>query len=112
MKLPPQDTATVVITAPESLDIYAAAGLRDELREVIDQPGTAAIVVDLDRTIYLDMAGLGILAAACHHATIRRRRFAVVRAREPVLRKFRTTGLNRVVNVHGTARDRSSDADD
>ena len=43
MELPPPagippSTVTLVM-APQSLDIYTAAGLREELREAIEQPG-------------------------------------------------------------------------
>lgn len=96
---------TVIIPAPESLDIYTAAATRDQLREAIEQAGAETVILDLDSAEYVDMTGLGVIAAAHNHARRHDRIFAVACTREPLLRKFRITGLNHAVEIRDSTDD-------
>lgn len=107
---PPPETAsgTVIIAAPESLDVCTAASTRDQLRQAIEQASAHTVILDLDHAEYVDMTGLGVIAAAHNHAQRHGRTFAVACSSESLLRKFRITGLNHVMDV----RDGRGHADD
>jgi anti-sigma B factor antagonist len=102
---PPHELAsgTVIIAAPQSLDAYSATGTRDQLREAIEQASADTVILDLVHAEYIDIAGLGVIAAAHNHARRHDRIFAVACTREPLLRKFRITGLNHVVDIRDSA---------
>ena len=53
-----------VLSLGGEVDGYTAAQLRDELRALIDEPGTNVVIVDLADMGFIDSSGLGVLAGA------------------------------------------------
>lgn len=86
------------------VDIYTAPKLRERLVELIDA-GNDRIVVDLEGVGFMDSTGLGSLVAGLKRIRERDGELSIVCTREPVLKVFGITGLDRVFAVHTSVGD-------
>jgi len=70
-----RDMGTVVVTVRGELDTYTAPRFRNELKDLIDDQGNLAVVVDLGEMTFIDSSGLAVLVDAlkrmrCHAGTL------------------------------------------
>ena len=89
-----------VVTAPRSLDQNTAGPFRAELRAAVSHHETVA--VDLEAVEFMDSYGLGALVGALHVARYHDCEMTVVCTREPILRIFRLTTMDKVLDVRPT----------
>jgi len=92
------ETAPVVIEAPKSLDICTGTRFRVALRKAVED-GASFVIADLTKVEFMDNVGLGILVGVCKVAKGRGSRLGVACNQEHVLRLFRITALNRVLEI-------------
>lgn len=90
-----------VLEVGGEVDVYTAPRLRERLVELVDA-GARDIVVDLGRVDFLDSTGLGVLVGALKRLRAAGGTFAVVCAKEPLLKVFRITALDQVFPLHDT----------
>lgn len=90
-----------VLEVGGEVDVYTAPRLRERLIELIEG-GARRVIVDLDRVDFLDSTGLGVLVGALKRLRSVGGTFALVCAREPLLKIFRITALDQVFPLHST----------
>jgi anti-sigma B factor antagonist len=90
-----------VLDVGGEVDVYTAPKLRERLVELFDG-GSRKIVVDLSRVDFLDSTGLGVLVGAFKRLRLAGGSFALVCAREPLLKIFRITALDQVFPLFDT----------
>ncbi len=81
------------------VDVYSAPALREQLTTLVDA-GNADIVADLSKTSFIDSTGLGVLVAGQNHAGEAGGALRVVCAQERILKLFRITGLDAVLQIY------------
>lgn len=98
-----QGDYTVLGVAGE-IDVYTAPNLRERLVELMSA-GQTRIVVDLSRVEFLDSTGLGVLVGAHKRARSAEGHLAVACSTERILKIFRITALDKVLDIHHTVDD-------
>jgi anti-anti-sigma factor len=78
-------------------DMSVGSALSDALVEAVRAPGVTWVVVDLERTVFLDSHGVASLVAGFDEAVRAGRRFTVTRARGTVKHVLEITGLDEVL---------------
>ncbi|RJL24766.1 STAS domain-containing protein [Bailinhaonella thermotolerans] len=96
-----EDDHTVVGIAGE-IDVFTAPRLREYLTDLI-MSGGAHLVLDMAEVAFLDSAGLGVLIGTLRRLQVHDGTLAVINANHHVLKVFRTTRLDRVIEVSGDA---------
>jgi len=91
------DTATVVLAVTGEVDIAAAPALREAISDAIAD-GAVDLTVDLDRTSFLDSAGISALIWGRSLADREHCAFRVVNARDLVDRVLEMTGVYQILN--------------
>jgi anti-anti-sigma factor len=84
---------TIVVELAGELDLFVAEPLQRFLCELVDEPNTEQVIVDLGAVTFLDSAALGALITAYHHAQEQAGRFAVINVSQPVRRVLEITGM-------------------
>jgi anti-sigma B factor antagonist len=99
-----------LITVSGEIDMRTAPRLRTELRDVLAEPATGPVVVDLTAVTFLSSAGLAILADAHHEARRRGRPLALVvdHFTTAVIRPLQTVGLDGLVASYSVLGDASA----
>lgn len=95
-----QLTATV-ISAGKNVDVYTIPALRERLKDAVTRHDRVA--VDLEEAEFVDSSGLAMLVGVNRTARAHGCELIVVCTREPILRLFRLTGLNKVLDVRSSA---------
>jgi anti-sigma B factor antagonist len=90
-----------VLEVGGEVDVYTAPRLRERLIELIDGGGHD-VIVDLGRVDFLDSTGLGVLVGALRRLRSAGGTFALVCAKEPLLKIFRITALDQVFPLYPT----------
>ncbi|QMU71015.1 STAS domain-containing protein [Streptacidiphilus sp. P02-A3a] len=90
-----------VVRVVGEVDVYRAPRLREVLNGRVDH-GQYLVIVDLRPTTALDPTGLGVLVACRKRVRAQRGALVVVTQQEAVLRRFRSTGLSRVLPIRPT----------
>ena len=83
------------------VDLSTAPSLRARVDQLI-RDGVRSLVIDLENVGFLDSSGLSVLVAAMKHLEDGQGRLAIVCQRDPVLKVFTVTGLDRVFTIHGS----------
>jgi anti-sigma B factor antagonist len=95
-----EDVWTVLDVAGE-VDLSTAPGLRARIDELI-RDGIRSLVVDLTDVGFMDSSGLSVLVSAMKRMEDADGRLAIVCTRDPVLKVFAITGLDRVFAIRGS----------
>jgi anti-anti-sigma factor len=95
-------SATAVIMAPASFDIFAAPRVR-EAAIVLQRAGVTGIVFDLAAVTCLENVALGVIAGTCSRLRPVGGLAAVAAAPAPAARLFQATGLTRIVPAFATS---------
>jgi anti-sigma B factor antagonist len=91
--------STPVVSVEGVIDLATLPELHSHLlRAVTDHPGTT-VVVDLDAVTALDDCGLGIILGAAGRARESGGDLNVVASSERLRQRFRSTGLDRAIEV-------------
>ena len=80
------------------LDMYSAGRLEQEL-EGLARDACQVVLLDLRRLEYVDSTGLAAILAAARRAGDDGRRLVVVRGPESIQWRFRTTGIDRLLEM-------------
>jgi anti-sigma B factor antagonist len=101
LALTPCRTGDGVVRLPVSdeIDIYAAPRLREAIEEILADPATTCLTVDLAQLDYIDCTGVTVLIAGRQLAERHGIRFTVVNPRGPVRRVFRVLSLEHLLET-------------
>lgn len=94
-------SAHTVLEIGGEIDVYTAPRLRERLTEIIGS-GEARVVVDLGKVEFLDSTGLGVLVGAHRRLRGGGGSLGLVCPQERLLKIFRVTGLDSVLEIHST----------
>jgi anti-anti-sigma factor len=78
-------------------DMSVGTALSDALVAAVREPGVTWVVVDTERTVFLDSHGVAGLIAGFDEAVRAERRFTVTRVRGTVKQILEITGLDQVL---------------
>jgi len=90
-----------LVSVSGEIDVYTSPVLRERLIEAMDG-GCETIIVLLDGVGFIDSSGLGVLVGALRRARERNGGLVLVCSREPILKVFRITGLDKVFPIVST----------
>jgi anti-sigma B factor antagonist len=93
-----------VVTAVGDIDIATSEQLRECLDTVVDR-NEHHIVLDLTPVLFVDSTFLGVLVRTRNRLQPVDGRISVVCRHPPVVKIFRTTGLDQVFTLHATLDD-------
>jgi anti-sigma B factor antagonist len=88
-----------VLDVAGEVDLSTAPALRARIDELI-RDGVRTLVVDLTEVGFMDSSGLSVLVSAMKRMGDADGRLAIVCTRDPVLKVFTITGLDRVFAIH------------
>lgn len=80
------------------IDVYTAPELKEKLLPLTEVNGNE-IKVDLQNTTYLDSTGLGVFISAYKSTKEHQSHLELIHAKDRVLRLFKVTGLDEIMNV-------------
>lgn len=87
---------TVKLTG--EIDVYTAPELKEKLLPLTEKKGNE-IQIDLENTTYLDSTGLGVFISAYKSTKEFQSHIELIHAKDRVLRLFKVTGLDEIMNV-------------
>jgi anti-sigma B factor antagonist len=96
-----RDGDVCVVSLRGEIDVYTSPMFKKDLVEAIDG-GCRHIVVDMEGVEFIDSSGLGVLVSGLRRVKELDGWVHIVCSREPVLRVFKITGLDRVFPIHTT----------
>ena len=96
-----RDGAMCVISLSGEVDVYTSPSFKDRLVSAIDE-GCTRIVVDLEGVDFIDSSGLGVLVSGLRRVKENDGSIRLICTREPILKVFRITGLDRVFPIFGS----------
>ena len=89
-----------VVTLRGEVDAYTAPSLRIDLRQLIEDVGATAVVIDLAAVTFLDSSALGALVGALRRLRERNGTLRVVAPQNAAARIFELTGLDTVLELY------------
>jgi anti-sigma B factor antagonist len=98
-----------VLEVGGEIDVYTAPALREKIVSLVDG-GAKMLIVDLARVEFLDSTGLGVLVGALKRLRNAGGSFGVVCDQERLLKIFRITGLDRVLDLYDSVESASAAA--
>jgi anti-sigma B factor antagonist len=93
-----RDGDICVISLAGEVDVYTSPSFKERLVKAIDD-GCTSIVVDLEAVDFIDSSGLGVLVSGLRRVKEQNGSIRLVCTREPIMKVFRITGLDRVFPV-------------
>ncbi len=93
----------VMVSIRGELDTFTAARLRNQLHDLINNQGNLRVVVDLERTTFIDSSGLALLVEALRWIRSRGGELTLASPARNVRRALEISGLNRVFTVTAAA---------
>lgn len=98
-----REAGTAVVVQPTGrLNMVAAPGLRDQLRDLVDG-GSRRVVVDLSATEFIDSSGLGALISGLKAARQAGGDLRIAAPNTQVTSVLKLTRLDRVLTAHESA---------
>lgn len=92
-----------VVTLSGEIDIYTAPTLKKRLFP-LTKSNSCLVVVDFTDVVYMDSTGLGIFIGALKNTKEYDSRLKLINLSDRLLRLFKITGLNKVIDVNGPIR--------
>ena len=92
------DRATVLAMSGE-LDLASAPTLEEELEQIVSNPDTSTVILDLRQLEFMDSTGLSALIKAHQRAQEAGQRFGVVRGGAQVQRLLDLTGIGERITL-------------
>ena len=90
-----------VIDVQGEIDMYTAPRLRELLIDLVSK-GSYLLVVNLDKTGFLDSTGLGVLVGGLKRVRAHDGSMDLVCTQQRILKIFRITGLTEVFGIYET----------
>jgi len=97
-----QDGGVCTVTLEGEVDVYTAPSLKEELIKLLDS-GCTSIIIDMEKVVFIDSSGLGVLVGALRRAREKGGAVRIVCTRDSVLKIFRITGLDKVFPIFADA---------
>jgi anti-sigma B factor antagonist len=91
-----------VVSVTGEVDVYTSPTLKLHLAKAVED-GCGRLAVSLDGVGFIDSSGLGVLVGALRRAKERGGDLVIVCSREPIIKIFRITGLDKVFPIVGTS---------
>jgi len=95
------DNHHTVLTVDGEIDLSTSGQLDDAVVEALGQE-TSHLTLDLAQVTFLDSSGLGVIVKALKRAKEAETSFDVVAANDRVLKVFKLTGLDAVIEIYPT----------
>jgi len=92
------DATTQVVAVRGEIDIFTAPEFKERVSAAIDA-GRKVVIIDLGATTFVDSSSLGVLIAAHRRLSAREGRLIVACAEPTVLKTFKITGLDAVLEL-------------
>lgn len=89
---------TCVMKLGGEVDVYTSTSFKERLVNVIDD-GCVKVVIDLEGVEFIDSSGLGVLVSGLRRVKEGGGYLRLVCTRDPILKIFRITGLDRVFPI-------------
>ncbi|MBU5266423.1 STAS domain-containing protein [Virgibacillus proomii] len=102
IKITDEPTKSIVHLSGE-IDAYTAPNLKETLIPLTQQK-SRIVEVDLEKVSYMDSTGLGIFISALKSTKEHDSKLILVNIQERVLRLFKITGLDEIMNVNAAIR--------
>lgn len=96
-----QDKAHTVLTAAGEIDLSTSAALDSAVVDALAD-STSHLTLDLSEVTFLDSSGLGVIVKSLKRAKEAETVFDVVAANDRVLKVFKLTGLDAVIEIYPT----------
>jgi anti-sigma B factor antagonist len=90
-----------VLDVEGEVDVFTAPKLREKIIALLDG-GTDHLVVNLEKVLFMDSTGLGVLVGGLKRVKEKNGELALAGAQGTVLRVLSVTGLNAVFPMHDT----------
>jgi anti-sigma B factor antagonist len=92
---------TCIMSLDGEVDVYTSPSLKQDMVAAIDE-GCAHMIVDLAEVGFIDSSGLGALVSGLRRMKERSGTIRLVGPREPILKVFKITGLDKVFPIFAT----------
>lgn len=89
------------------VDVFTAPKLREKIIALLEE-GSDHLVVNLEKVLFMDSTGLGVLVGALKRVKEKDGELALAGAQGTVLRVLSVTGLNAVFPMHDTVEQATS----
>ena len=96
-----------VLDVEGEVDVFTAPKLREKIIALLDG-GSDHLVVNLEKVLFMDSTGLGVLVGGLKRVKERNGELALAGAHGTVLRVLSVTGLNAVFPMHDTVEQATS----
>jgi anti-sigma B factor antagonist len=90
---------TVVVTIRGELDTYTAPKLQDQLRDLIEDQGNLAMVLDLSKMTFVDSSGLSVLVDALKRMRQHGGTLTLASPTRATSKVLEISGLNKVFTI-------------
>jgi anti-sigma B factor antagonist len=90
-----------VLEVGGEVDVSTAPRLREQLVDLVTN-GEYHVVVDLQRVVFLDSTGLGVLVGGLKRVVEHDGSLRLVCTQDPILKIFRITGLINIFAIHSS----------
>lgn len=100
-----EDSNHYVVKLSGEIDVYTAPDLKDRLLPLTEGSGNL-IQIDLANTTYLDSTGLGVFISAYKSTREHQSQLELIHVKDRVLRLFKVTGLDEIMNLKIETADR------
>ncbi len=98
-----KETGTLTVSTGEELDQLMAEKIRNTIDSEILKTGAKKLVFDMTNTVFMDSSGIGMLIGRYKLMKRMNGRVAVKGMHENVMRIFRMSGLNQIINYEERA---------
>lgn len=98
-----ENTDKTIVFLSGELDIYTAPELKDTLLKIVSQ-NNHTLEVDLENISYMDSTGIGVFINAFKNAKKTNSHLQLINLQEKVLRLFKITGLDELIDIKCTSR--------
>ncbi|MEC5424705.1 STAS domain-containing protein [Virgibacillus sp. C22-A2] len=92
-----------IVNLSGEIDAYTAPQLKEALLPLVKQAGHL-VEVNLEDVNYMDSTGLGVFISALKSTKENKSRMVLVNLQDKVLRLFKITGLDEVIEINSTIR--------
>ncbi|RDW15095.1 anti-sigma factor antagonist [Oceanobacillus chungangensis] len=93
-----EDVDKFIINLSGEIDAYTAPNLKENLLPLTKQAGNA-IEINLENVDYMDSTGLGIFVSALKSTKENNSSMKLVNLQDRVLRLFKITGLEKIIDI-------------
>jgi len=90
-----------IVNLSGEIDVYTAPQLREAILPLTENEGHV-IEVFFDHVTYMDSTGLGVFIGALKSTKENQSTLKLVNLQERVLRLFKITGLNEIIDINST----------